>query len=196
MFDYKQHVGEHNLYPAYRGIKMQQNAGVFDPLAQLIVELKPTVIVEIGTGRGGLTLFLNDVRDASTKLVSYDNSDERVVDMTKARLDFRVRDVFDQATMREIAEFISKGHPCLLLCDGGDKAREVNTFSTLLKPGDVIMAHDYAHLKTQQVTIRKDRSHRCEVWYEQIQQTVEGLGMIPLHADEFAQVAWACFRMP
>jgi len=31
----------------------------------------------------------------------------------------------------------------LLFCDNGDKKREINLFGPLLKPGDVLAAHDF-----------------------------------------------------
>lgn len=43
----------------------------------------------------------------------------------------------------EIQEWIQRRGLCFVLCDGGNKPKEFNTFSKFLKSGDVISAHDY-----------------------------------------------------
>jgi hypothetical protein len=55
-----------------------------------------------------------------------------------ARAEHQVADVFTLDLRPLIAGF----GMTVLLCDGGDKRREFETFAPLLKPGDIIGAHD------------------------------------------------------
>lgn len=44
---------------------------------------------------------------------------------------------------KQIAELIASPGVTFVLCDGGNKVRELSTFAAYLKPGDVIAAHDF-----------------------------------------------------
>jgi len=108
-------------------------------------------IIEIGTYVGGLTIWMRDKTNA--KILTYDliNPSQRtdtdvIPDVNNVfksnNIDFFLGSCFDMEA--KIADQIKKGKRCLLLCDGGDKIKEFQTFSKHLKPSDVIMAHDYA----------------------------------------------------
>jgi len=51
-------------------------------------------------------------------------------------------DVFDNFTLMRKIISESKG-PVLLFCDGGDKVKEMKTFYSFMRIGDIIMCHDY-----------------------------------------------------
>ena len=80
----------------------------------------------------------------------------------------------------------------LVLCDGGNKVREFNIISDFLKPGDVIMAHDYA--PNRQVFENKYKNKLWN-WFEiqdrDIQDAVDSNNLKDYHT-EFNDVAWVC----
>jgi hypothetical protein len=56
---------------------------------------------------------------------------------------FQVMDCFGEEFAKILRETIATSRGVLLLCDGGDKPRELAYFRNFLRPGDMIMAHDY-----------------------------------------------------
>jgi len=58
-------------------------------------------------------------------------------------IDFRVKDCFKKEVFEEIISLIQQPGKTLLVCDGGDKPREIGAFSPHLKKGDIIIGHDY-----------------------------------------------------
>jgi hypothetical protein len=126
----------------YNGIQMSQCLGVY-------VGLNPdylstfTNIIEIGTYNGGLTSWLFDNLKEGGKLISYD-IDGTINQANRKDIDFRVESCFDEQPFKDIIELIQSEGRTLVVCDGGDKPKEFNTFSEYLKSGDVIIAHDFA----------------------------------------------------
>lgn len=56
-------------------------------------------------------------------------------------LRYHQSDIF--AATQEIVDLIQQPGISVVLCDGGDKPREMNLFAEYLKPGDVIASHDW-----------------------------------------------------
>lgn len=128
----------------YNGVFTQQLEAFEACFNELFNNFTPDIIIELGTARGGLTSYL---ATKCSKVYTYDNtlSQERDNLLSKTTVIAKVADIFSEAIFDEIKTLIQSSGPALLLCDNGDKIREVNLFSPVLKPGDVIMAHDYAH---------------------------------------------------
>lgn len=128
----------------YRGHAAMQNQLAFPLLKAFFDQESFAHVVEVGTAHGGTTLFLADqARQRGFRFVSYDDwpaARTPDLDATGALI---TRDCFDEVSVAEITAMIADGRT-LILCDGGDKVREFLTFAPLLKPGDAIMAHDYA----------------------------------------------------
>ncbi|MFM7986368.1 MAG: hypothetical protein ACKPKO_44360, partial [Candidatus Fonsibacter sp.] len=63
----------------YRNLTTMQHTSIEEKFTKLIVNLKPSKVLEIGTSAGGLTLMIRDILDnnglESTKLLSYDIND-------------------------------------------------------------------------------------------------------------------------
>ena len=114
-------------------------------------------VVELGTARGGLALFMGvhlKLRDGM--LLTLDV--RRLVDnkwieqASRFNVKFEQKDVFDSETVEEVRGFISN-HRTLIFCDNGDKPRELQTYSKILKPNDLIMAHDWGkEIKREDLT--------------------------------------------
>jgi hypothetical protein len=131
------------------GLPMQQNDYVVPFLSELVKVAPPRRIVEIGTGSGGLTVLCFVVTGANVLTFDMKQLDEvpaRWVYMNEAstRIGWGVEDVFEKPNVIEFSIHNPfRDEPAWLLCDGGDKNREVETFAPFLKPGDIIAAHDY-----------------------------------------------------
>ena len=106
--------------------------------------------IEIGIDQGGWAALVA-LRTMSTDLVY------RGADNDLSKLDPRVWEILGccpQARIIELDCFSPEGvawlreglalpGPALVLCDGGDKPREVQLVAPLLRPGDYVMVHDF-----------------------------------------------------
>jgi len=128
-------------YTEFMKQPMQQQNGAMQIISDMISKTNPDHIVEIGTGEGGLSIFL---KIACSDFITYDTID-RIHNKTLFKMleiDFRVADVFEHES--KIAEFINKPGKTIVFCDGGDKPREFKTFAEKLKQGDIILGHDFS----------------------------------------------------
>lgn len=125
------------------GLPLAQNTHIeeaFEPLSQLGFDR----VIELGTQNGGFTIFLSGL---FPRVITFDN---KVFGRTMIKfkeipnISFHERNIFFKNSIAEIANHIQEHGRALVLCDNGNKIREVDTFAPYLKPGDVIMAHDYA----------------------------------------------------
>ena len=86
---------------------------------------------------------------------------------------------------------------CLLLCDGGNKVREVKQFSKYLQTNSYIMAHDYAKDKYY---FKEHLFDKIWNWYEigdyKINEALNANNVVKSEwYDEFANVAWlSCIK--
>lgn len=127
------------------GFPMSQNR-LAVPIWSYALETKPPArIVELGTNNAGFTTALAvHAWNIGARLVTYDlcAPDERIERLAKfLGVEFRTGDIWTFES--EIAANIRLPGTTFVLCDGGDKARELATFAQYLKPGDVIAGHDY-----------------------------------------------------
>jgi hypothetical protein len=124
-------------------------------LAQHSVFLRPIIdvvmlnndikaIYEIGTADGALAVYLGlwglfkDI-----PVTTFDI--EELPDIVKAfLLKLRVMPYQMDVFTDEVKEMITvRDEPCYLICDGGDKPKEIQVYSELLPAGSVISAHDW-----------------------------------------------------
>lgn len=102
------------------------------------------LVVEIGVEHGGLAALLAAYGQVTG--VAY-----RGLDITLAALHPVVRDLpivardaWRAETVAEVRGWMDAANgPCLIFCDGGDKPKELHLYAPLLRPGDVLMGHDY-----------------------------------------------------
>jgi len=132
--------------PQPLGMPMCQNRFAVPTWSYAMERHPPARIVEIGTYNGGFTIALGvHAHRIGARVITYDVSrapDERYADLARfLKIDFRNKSVWDAE--REIAGLIALPGVSYVLCDGGDKRREIATFARYCKPGDVIGAHDY-----------------------------------------------------
>jgi 23S rRNA U2552 (ribose-2'-O)-methylase RlmE/FtsJ len=152
------------------------------------------LIVEIGFDRGAFSLWLYKNKNEDAKLVSYDISfNGKEVECDK--IDFRQGDCFDMTIVNEITELINHSKKALILCDGGAKEREFALYSKILRSGDVIMLHDYAHDHNDYVKICTDLGWNtaAESNFENIQVAIKTNNLVPYNYDAFKAVLWGSF---
>jgi hypothetical protein len=135
-------VGEYNT--RIQEYEMSQN--IIAPAAWMlaILQCRPSIVIEIGTSKGGLSNLLSScTAHYGGEFVTMDTrvgGDVMEYPLYgKAR--FHNWDCFIR--VEEIREMIERPGLCFVLCDGGNKPKEFNTFVEFLKPGDVIGAHDW-----------------------------------------------------
>ena len=103
----------------------------------LLNEKAYSAIVELGTWQGGFSLYLATQAEGRELIFrTYDiKSPERHIP------GFVQLDIFAHA--EEIGEHLRSHEPVILFCDGGNKPRELKTFSRYLGPESTIVVHDW-----------------------------------------------------
>jgi hypothetical protein len=135
----------------FQGHSAQQFHGVYKVFYEIINEMKPKRILEIGTALGGFTTFLSIIcKDLNllTNIRSYDiHRQSWANDLISIGIDIRTENIFTENFLDisdEVKDYIAQEGITLVLCDGGYKIGEFNILSKYIKPKDIIMAHDYA----------------------------------------------------
>jgi hypothetical protein len=137
---------------------MSQNKEAEYVFKELLNEIRPSRILEIGTFHGGLTLMLRDILDSynlhNSTIKTYDINNQEFLRplVTNRKVEVITDNLFNgdysdfknESKKNEILNFIQQEGCSLVLCDGGCKRCEFNLIAPLLKSNDIIMAHDYA----------------------------------------------------
>lgn len=196
---------------SYRGVSIEQRPEVLQKFESLILENRPSQIIEIGTFAGGLTLILKDIVDThklNTEIHTYDVARASIlIDNINNRnlnnLTVHTTNLFganyssfyDENRLQEITNLIQKPGLTMLLCDGGCKKCEFNLLSDLLKVNDIIMAHDYA---PDPEYFRSTMHGKIWYWHEiqdsDILSAISKNHLEPFNKDSFIEVAWLCMR--
>lgn len=125
-------------------------------LWEKLLDAHPTLrtCVEIGALHGGLSLYLLLQSDARLmQFTTFDLNPPAALDTTigrqlHLRSHFVQGDVFDDygagGDLKTILADAS-AHPLVLLCDGGNKPKEFQTFVPLLWAGDLVAVHDWGN---------------------------------------------------
>lgn len=128
------------------GYGIQQTWSALYLLNELLIQ-EPSItrIVEIGSLTGGLSLLFGmSLRERKGRVLSLDIQNP-VKDIQLAAQNFGVEfkriNVFSKEAQDEVKEF-TKDHRSLIFCDGGSKKDELVIYSKIIKPNDIIMAHD------------------------------------------------------
>lgn len=134
----------------------------FSLIQKAVTDFGPDVIVEFGTGTGGLSLVLHEC-NRDTPLYSYDNklmvkSPKRGKRKGKKMTPAMIAEVKEQAfnknvhfiraniltsPLQGITDMLESNQRVFLYSDNGDKAKEVRMYSPFLKKGDMLGVHDW-----------------------------------------------------
>jgi len=175
------------------GFSAQQRPEVVSAFNKLFCRQDFARIIELGSGAGGLTVFLGLYGYMSDCEVHTFDSKNWMPLPTYKLLTFlgvRVyiqRDVLrDPVTTAYVAGLIGGAGRTLLLCDNGNKNREFNLYAPYLKHGDIIMAHDYV------ASGKEDRWKASEVNIDLIRDTITEYNLQDYMCYVFEDVAWLC----
>lgn len=109
---------------------------------------QPAHLIELGTGRGGLSLYLalqcanRGIRFATVDTFNWTEMAGPLFALANIR--YVQGDIFESGKAL-VEEALRIGGAVTVFCDGGDKPREFREFAPLLRPGDYIAAHDWGN---------------------------------------------------
>ena len=129
------------------GYSVQQSWSALFLLNELLSKNEDIkTVIEIGTCSGGLSLFFGMLlQNRGGRVITFDINapSEHVLDVFKQfNVEFYHQDIFQPESSKVLKEAI-KTNRVLLFCDGGNKVQELHKFSSLLKPHDLLMGHDF-----------------------------------------------------
>lgn len=184
----------------YLNYASQQNHNAYEVFYNLLNEIKPKRILEIGTALGGFTSFLNIVskeNNLNIDILTYDiYARPCYSDMRDDGIDVRVENVFGdnfEKVNDEVIKYIQQDGITIVLCDGGDKIREFNLLSNYIKRNDLIMAHDYAYdIDKYQKDIQYKIWNWCEITEYDIYEASVKNNLINYSQNIFDNIVWVC----
>lgn len=189
----------------YKGTMLQQHEDFHKVFPVFLEKYRPSRILEIGTGAGGFTHFLRDtlnelgMQDVSIK--SYDINHNPYHDKLNEmeNLTISSENLFghgnDYILVKQdiIVPYIQSEGRTLVVCDGGNKVKEFNQISEYLKPGDIIMAHDYcSDLQNFQENYYDKIWNWCEINDNDIKEACEKYNLESIEKDSFDKIVWVC----
>lgn len=176
----------------YKGIFTQQNKNFYPAFEKLFAQENIVRVLEIGTATGG---FIRAVRDlTNAEIITYDVIETKhKATLEENNISVNVQSVFEDYDTVE--DYISRKGQTLVLCDGGNKIKEFEVFSRILKSGDIIMAHDYSRDENLYQAYIKNHVWRwCEIQYKDIALPVADNNLEPYMTDEFQEAVWTCWK--
>jgi hypothetical protein len=176
----------------YKGIFTQQNKNFYPAFEKLFAQENIVRVLEIGTATGGFIRAVRDLTDA--QIITYDILETKhKATLEENNISVNVKSVFDD--YETVEEYISGKGQVLVLCDGGNKIKEFDVFSKLLKSGDIIMAHDYSYDENLYQAYIKNHVWRwCEIQYKDIALAVESNNLEPVLTEDFQEAVWTCWK--
>ena len=138
----------------------QQCAQVFSHM-DIINRYNVKLFIELGTYMGGglVHVIPNLMLDQEFRYIGFEIIPQKVngkilrFAYDHPRCDIILEDMFFRHHLATISEFIKSTEGTVyIFCDGGDKPRELITFSEFLRVGDIISVHDYVENQTGEVT--------------------------------------------
>lgn len=177
----------------YNGIPTQQCENFHLVFEKFFNNEKFDHVIEIGTAYGGMALFLYEqslkhnfifeTYDIINHLMvkAYKNSNKHI------KFTYHKQDCF-----RSNIIHILRTKKCLLLCDGGNKIKEIKHFTKHIQTNSYIMAHDYARNKEY---FKDNLNNKIWNWHEisdyNIEEVLNTYNVIKSEwYEEFSNVAW------
>ena len=186
---------------SYQGHQAQQNPFAYETFYNFLKIIKPKRVLEIGTSSGGFTLFLRSIctdLELETEIVSYEIHDRPSYEFVRNQgLDIRIENIFGEnwssIVTQEPIDYIQQDGTTVVLCDGGYKIGEFNLLSEFIKPGDFILAHDYASTPEyfkEHVYLKLWNWH--EIQDLDIEEAVKNNNLEPYMQEQFQEAVWVC----
>jgi cephalosporin hydroxylase len=183
----------------------QQNENMFFAFNELILKVRPSKVLEIGTAGGGTIAYIRDTLDknemSKTQVKTFDIKEHKWYDDLRNRnIDVVIENIFSKS-YRELEKphlikpFIESEGVTLVLCDGGSKINEFRLLSQFLKSGDIIMAHDYIDTKENYEMNYKNKIWNWrEIGIEHVDPVCIQYELEPYMQDFFNSAVWVCRR--
>jgi hypothetical protein len=155
-----------------------QSFSVFKLLENIIITEKIEYVVEIGSQKGGLSVYLGTTACVSEQFLfhtfeinrtAWYNREcegaghwfEKMETICPYCKSFEMN-IFSE-TARDIIQENIKKYKTLIISDGGNKSLEVAAYSQLLKSGDIIMPHDFG-IEIHDYNINKNILEEYQPW--------------------------------
>ena len=194
---------------SYKGTTIMQHEDIVIKLYKLFEEIKPSQVLEIGTSHGGLTLLIRDTLDelslSDTVFRTYDvfNGERYWLDLSisnGSKIELLIKNIFNHpysdlldTEVDDVTNFIQRDGRTIVMCDGGSKKNEFRILSHLLKPGDIIMAHDYSpNRKYFEDVVQEKIWNWIEIEDSDIEESVIKHNLAPYMENDFREVVWVC----
>lgn len=158
-------------YGHFLGIRQRHTYWMYKVIDDVLNENRQVKgIIEIGTIPGALSMFLGlECYERGFKpLLTYDIKEFKEPKLFGLLgIKFVNRDCFNETSIKEIKEYADE--PIFFMCDGGNKIKEFNYFTGLLKKDSLIAAHDWD----------------VEIKEKDILDTVNKYALEPLHKEDW-----------
>ncbi len=182
------------------GFAMSQNRMAVPTWSHAFEIHPPRRVLELGTAGGGLTTALavhawNLEPRAEVHTWDLCRPNEKYAPLAAfLGVQFHVADIWESEA--EIRRLIASPGVTYLLCDGGDKARELATFASSCKPGDIIAAHDYNAVHERDPSVPpSDRPWQwCEIRKAHGDVVAAANNLEPWRQEAFDDAGWMAFR--
>ena len=183
----------------YKGLTLQQKPEVMDIFPILLNKLNPLRVIEIGTGHGGLSMFIKDNLQSNVDFYTFDINELK---FHSGLIENGIKVFYKNIFIDEVKDYniydvkpeweeIFKITPKLVICDGGNKKAEFNGLAKHLNQGDIIMLHDYSTNRETFEALNVWNWLECQ--YSDIVQACKDYNLQPYMHEEFLNVAWGCF---
>lgn len=178
------------------GLKMSQVPQAVLYLSELLNIVNPQKILEFGTEKGGLSvLFSIYSQIKGISFYTFDSQDYLSEYNYFLKNDFHKVNLLDNNIQNNIKDIIKKDGKNLLVCDAL-KSEEIKIYAPYLKPGDIVIMHDYSRIYNSQEWQRDCNYHGWtapqEQWYGNIAETCKQNNILPFMHDDFEHVLWFC----
>lgn len=129
------------------GVRIWQNTLDLWVIQEAIYEIKPAVVIECGTNRGGSALFYANLLDliGSGRVISIDI--EKMHDIAHPRITFVIGDSPSEAVTQEVRRLIARETgPIMVILDSDHSeahvTRELNAYADFVTPGSLLLVQD------------------------------------------------------
>lgn len=180
------------------GLSMTQVPDALVKISTLLQISSPSLILEFGTGYGGLTVLLNLYsKIKKCKFISYDVCEHRKDILEIIKPNFKLAELNNPEVISEITQLIKENTvgQSILFCDAL-KSEEAKRYAKYLKSGDIILIHDY-HATNNPVNWlsmcgKYGWTANQEQYLELFKDIIINDGIQPAFHDEFEDVLWFC----
>lgn len=187
----------------YKGFIAQQHVGFYPILKSFLENVKPSRILEIGTGGGGFILavreILNNIGLEEVPIKTFEVVDNPHYNQLRERgIEVIIENLFDHSYLNlvkpeKIVPYIKQEGVTVVFCDGGHKVGEFNSIAPHIKKGDYLLAHDYVETwKDFQEKVKGKIWDWCEVEEKYIAEVSKKEGLEFYNKEEFGEIVWVC----